>query len=78
MKCLAVIAHPLVDNLCHSLARTVMATLAEAGHEVEVEELCASDFPPALTAAERRSYYGPSFDTACSAPWPSPRWARHG
>lgn len=64
MKCLVVIAHPLADSLCHELARTVIATLTAAGHEVEVEDLCASGFPPALTVAERRSYYGPSFDAA--------------
>jgi len=64
MKCLVVIAHPLADSLCHELARTAVATLTAAGHEVEVEDLCASNFPPALTAAERSSYYGPSFDAA--------------
>lgn len=64
MKCLVVIAHPLADSLCHDLARTAIATLTAAGHEVEVEDLCASGFPPALTVDERRSYYGPSFDAA--------------
>ena len=64
MKCLVVIAHPLADSLCHELARTALATLTAAGHEVEVEDLCAAAFPPALTAAERLSYYGPSFDAA--------------
>lgn len=52
MKCLVVIAHPLADSLCHALARTAIATLMAAGHEVEVEDLCASGFQPALTAAE--------------------------
>ena len=64
MKCLVVVAHPLADSLCHALARTAVATLTADGHEVEVEDLCAAGFPPALTAAERRSYYGPSFDMA--------------
>ena len=64
MKCLVVIAHPLADSLCHELARTAIATLTTAGHEVEIEDLCASGFPPALTASERLSYYEPSFDAA--------------
>lgn len=62
MKCLVVIAHPLADSLCHTLARSAIAALTAAGHTVEVEDLCAFDFPPALTAAERHSYYAPAFD----------------
>jgi putative NADPH-quinone reductase len=64
MKCLVVIAHPLTDSLCHELARTTVATLTAAGHEIEIEDLCADRFPPTLTAAERSSYYGPAFDGA--------------
>jgi len=64
MKCLVVIAHPLADGLCHELARTAVTTLTAAGHDVEVEDLCAAGFAPALTAAERQSYYGPAFDAA--------------
>ena len=63
MKCLVVIAHPLAGSLCHTLANTAIAALKQAGHEVEIEDLCASGFPPALTIAERQSYYGPSFDS---------------
>jgi len=64
MKCLVVIAHPVADSLCHTLANTVIAALKEAGHEVEIEDLYASAFSPVLTTAERQSYYGPSFDAA--------------
>ena len=68
MKCLVVIAHPLTDSLCHTLARTAIVTLQEAGHEVVIEDLYAADFAPALTEAERRSYYSPSFDADAVAP----------
>jgi NAD(P)H dehydrogenase (quinone) len=64
MKCLVVLAHPLEDSLCRALARTAIDALRAAGHEVEVEDLYASNFAPALTAAERSSYYGPAFDAA--------------
>lgn len=64
MKCLVVVAHPNRDSLCHTLARSAIAALTAAGHEVHIEDLYGSDFPPALTATERRSYYAPSFDSA--------------
>ena len=64
MKCLVVIAHPVTNSLCHTLANTAIAALKEAGHEVEIEDLYASAFPPALTTIERQSYYGPSFDSS--------------
>jgi len=64
MKCLVVVAHPLTDSLCHTLAKTVIAALNGAGHEVEIEDLYAAGFSPELTSAERQSYYGASFDSA--------------
>ena len=68
MKCLIVIAHPLTDSLCGALARTAVAALTEAGHDVVVEDLYASGFSPVLTAAERQSYYSESFDSGAVAP----------
>ena len=68
MKCLVVIAHPLTDSLCHTLARTASDALKAAGHEVVIEDLCATGFAPALTEAERRSYYSPAFDGEAVAP----------
>lgn len=64
MKCLVVIAHPVTDSLCHALAQSAIQALGEAGHTVEIEDLYATEFPPALTTAERQSYYAPSFDAA--------------
>jgi len=62
MKCLVVIAHPNTDSLCHAMAQSAIAALKAGGHEVTVEDLYLSGFSPALTADERRSYYGPAFD----------------
>lgn len=64
MKCLVVIAHPDSDSLCHALAAVAIKVLTDAGHEVQIEDLCAADFAPALTLAERRNYYRSSFDSA--------------
>lgn len=64
MKCLVVVAHPLSDSLCAEMARVAVAALTTAGHEVQVENLYESDFQPALTTAERQSYYGRPFDAS--------------
>ncbi len=63
MKCLVVIAHPITDSACHAMARSAIDTLTEGGHEVQVEDLYETGFPPALTVHERRSYYAPAFDS---------------
>lgn len=62
MKCLVVVAHPITDSLCQTLARTAISTLIAKGHEVVVEDIYASDFLPNLTYKERLSYYNASFD----------------
>ena len=68
MKCLVVVAHPLGDSLCRCLADRAVETLTAAGHQVETEDLCGSGFAAALTATERRSYYGECFDAAAVQP----------
>jgi len=68
MKCLVVIAHPVSDSLCQFMAQSAVAALKAAGHVVQVEDLYQSAFPPALTLAERQSYYSPSFETVAVQP----------
>ena len=68
MKCLVVVAHPIADSACHAMARAAIEALANAGHEVQVEDLYQTGFSPALTVGERRSYYGPAFDAATVQP----------
>jgi NAD(P)H dehydrogenase (quinone) len=68
MNILIVIAHPLQDSLCHSLARMAESVLAEAGHRVDRHDLYQSGFHPALSAEERRDYYRtPPHDRAAAA-----------
>ena len=64
MNCLVVIAHPSPESLCRTLAARAVDALRTGGNEVVVEDLYAGGFAPALTPAERASYYGPRCDTA--------------
>jgi len=68
MKCLVVIAHPLTDSLCHTLARTAIDTLSAQGHEVQIEDLYQTGFSPALTVSERQSYYEAPFNADAIRP----------
>jgi len=67
MHCLVVAAHPLPDSLCMALTGRVVTQLKTAGHTVVLEDLCASNFDPCLSAAERTSYYSPAYDAALVA-----------
>jgi NAD(P)H dehydrogenase (quinone) len=64
MRCLIVTAHPLATSLCHALARTAHDALRERGHEAQLEDLYAQQFPAALSESERNAYYQPIYDTA--------------
>jgi len=68
VRCLVVIAHPLQESLCHSLAAGAAATLGTAGHEVLIEDLYRNDFSASLTAAERSGYYSQSYDMTSIQP----------
>ena len=68
MKCLVVVAHPVTDSLCHSLAQSAIQALTEAGHTVQVEPLYQNEFSPSLTASERQSYYHLPFDSSAVQP----------
>jgi NAD(P)H dehydrogenase (quinone) len=62
MHCLVVVAHPLKKSLCASLAECVVERLRQRGHGVDVLDLYARSFPPALTESERATYYDAAFD----------------
>lgn len=62
MRCLVVVAHPVANSLCHTIAHRVIQTLTRFGHEVQVEALYQTGFAPALTESERISYYSSKFD----------------
>ena len=58
MRAHLVFAHPLPDSLGAHLAHTVQAALEARGIETDRLDLYAESFQPALTADERRHYYG--------------------
>ena len=64
MNCLVVTTHPLSQSLCRLLTEHVVEKLKSMNHEVVLEDLYAQEFQPALTAAERESYYGPAYDSS--------------
>jgi NAD(P)H dehydrogenase (quinone) len=58
MRCLVVIAHPLKESLCQSLAAVVQQKLAQDGHDIDVADLYSDAFTPAMTAEERIAHNG--------------------
>ncbi|MDO8990665.1 MAG: NAD(P)H-dependent oxidoreductase [Sideroxyarcus sp.] len=68
MKCLVVIAHPLQESLCNSLAAQAIETLRAAGHEVLIEDLYRNNFAAAMTDAERSSCYTQCYDAGAIQP----------
>jgi NAD(P)H dehydrogenase (quinone) len=64
MRALLVVAHPLDDSFTKAAARRVARTLERRGIEVDLLDLYAERFDPCLTAAERRSYFTPPYDSS--------------
>ena len=56
MQVLVVHAHPSRESFSHSLRDAAVAGLLDADHRVDVIDLYADGFEPALTEAERRAY----------------------
>lgn len=57
MRVLLIHSHPREDSLSAALRDAAQAALTGAGHEVEVRNLYAEGFQPALTAEERGRYH---------------------
>ena len=57
MRALVVLAHPLSDSLCAHLAHQAIDALRARGATVDILDLYAEQFQPALTEAERRRHY---------------------
>ena len=68
MKSLVVIAHPLRESLCYSLAARAIELLTAAGNEVLIEDLYRNEFAAALTVEERASYYGQHYESSAVQP----------
>ncbi|WP_019015400.1 NAD(P)H-dependent oxidoreductase [Elioraea tepidiphila] len=57
MRVLLVYCHPRADSFSAALRETVREALAARGHDVELVDLYAEGFAPALTAEERAAYH---------------------
>lgn len=57
MHALMIYAHPRADSLNAALRDAAKAGLEAAGHSVEVRDLYAEGFQPAMTAEERGAYH---------------------
>lgn len=62
MRVLLVYCHPRPDSFCAALRDTAASALRAADHTVEVRDLYAEGFVPAMSAAERGQYYGDAPD----------------
>jgi putative NADPH-quinone reductase len=56
MRVLMIYVHPRDDSLCAALRDAARAALESAGHQVELRDLYAEGFRPALSAEERGRY----------------------
>jgi putative NADPH-quinone reductase len=59
MVALVVVAHPCSDSFGHATARAACDGLRRGGHAVELIDLYADGFAPAMTLEERLAYDGP-------------------
>jgi NAD(P)H dehydrogenase (quinone) len=57
MRVLMIYCHPRPDSFCAALRDAARASLETAGHEVELRDLYAEGFNPALSAEERGRYH---------------------
>lgn len=57
MRAAVVVAHPNPDAFAHELARRAHGGLRAAGHDVDLVDLCAIGFRPAMSPAERVAYH---------------------
>jgi putative NADPH-quinone reductase len=68
LRFLVVLAHPLPDSFAASVAKVVMETLRQNGHDVDLLDLYREDFDPRLSARERRTYFDTPSDTSAVDP----------
>ncbi len=62
MRALVVYCHPVADSFCAAVRAAAEAGLADGGHEVEVIDLYAEAFRPALDEGERLAHLEPAPD----------------
>lgn len=64
MRILLVHTHPCEESFGAAIRDRAVATLREAGHEVDLLDLYAEGFDPVLSAQERRGYHTPGENEA--------------
>jgi putative NADPH-quinone reductase len=64
VRVLLVHSHPVPESFSHALCAAVRAGLERAGHEVDLLDLYAEGFTPALGTDERRRYHDPAANQA--------------
>lgn len=64
MHVLMIFCHPRADSLSAALRDAAKAALNSAGHSVELRDLYAEGFQPAMTAEERGAYHDPAANLA--------------
>jgi putative NADPH-quinone reductase len=57
MRVLLVYCHPCSDSFCAAVRDAAIVALKAAGHALEIRDLYAEGFSPALSAEERGRYY---------------------
>ena len=67
MRIQTILAHPLPQSFAAAVHRKAVSALRASGHEVMETDLYAEGFAPALTVAERSSYFSPDYDTSAVA-----------
>ncbi|MCY3564337.1 MAG: NAD(P)H-dependent oxidoreductase [Acidimicrobiia bacterium] len=69
MRILVVWAHPLADSYSAALKDRAVAALEATGHEVDLLDLYAEEFDPALSAQERIDYHDLELNIANIRPY---------
>ena len=69
MKVLVVYAHPLDDSFNAAIHRTVLDSLAAAGHEIDDLDLYGEAFDPVLSRQERRDYHDEARNRTRAGPY---------
>lgn len=67
MRIQTILAHPLPQSFAAAVHRTAVSALRASGHEVMETDLYSEGFAPALTIAERTSYFSPDYDASAVA-----------
>ena len=69
MRILVVWAHPLADSYSAALKDRAVSALQSSGHDIDLLDLYAEEFDPALSAQERIDYHDLELNVANVRPY---------